>query len=101
MSDDAAQLAYAGEYDKGRYAAKSFDTTTEEFRRKHQIMTGKALNLLERVVDKGGSEDEIRRASEFLLVAMDCVKHNLNPYKAGEILKIGELVNKYPRESMK
>lgn len=88
---------HVGDYDRSRYAYENYSLVSDELRRRHQVVASTAMHLLERVVEHGGSEDEIRRASEYFLVALDSVKHGLNPTVARRELGIEELRKKYPR----
>lgn len=84
-------------YDVEKYDKIPATQMGDERREKaHRFYTGKALFLLERVIDNGGTEDEVKRASEWLLVTIDAVKHHIDYVPARNKLGIRELETKFP-----
>jgi len=44
----------------------------------HRVITGKAMAIVKRVLDNGGTEDEVHKALVYLFVCMDAMKHKLD-----------------------
>lgn len=65
--------------------------------RRHRLIAGKALHLLERVIDNDGTEDELKRASEWFLVALDMVKYKIDVETVRRDLNVKELETKFHR----
>ena len=61
----------------------------------HRRIMGIALNLARNVVDRGGTEDEVKRACLYMQLAIHVRKHQLNLGWARRDLKIEELRKKY------
>ena len=63
----------------------------------HRLLTGKAYNLVFRLVNLGGTREEIDRCVRFFFIMLDARKHRLDWRKAKKELGISELEKKYPR----
>lgn len=64
----------------------------------HKILIGRAIYLFERMSKMGATEEELKRAAEYVLVVIDCFKPELD-YKACYLGNmIYELEEKYPRK---
>lgn len=69
-----------------------FPKMTEHY---HKILIEKAIHLFERMSKMGATEEELKRAAEYVLVCIDCIKCELD-YKACYIGNgIDELEEKY------
>ncbi len=75
--------------------AGNVDVMTEHY---HKILIGRAVHLFERMSKMGATEEELKRAAEYALVCIECIKYELD-YKACYIDNgIDELEEKYPRK---
>ena len=63
----------------------------------HKLLTGKAYNLVFRLVNMNGTREEIDRWVRFFFIMLDARKHHLDWKKAKKELGISELEKKYPR----
>lgn len=61
----------------------------------HSMLVGRAAILAEEVATKGGTDDELDRALEYLLVCIDSMKFNLDVNQCYRERKIEELFRKY------
>ena len=73
------------------------DNTLEKMTgKRHRLVTGMAVNgVLRHIAANGGTEDEIARALEYVLVCIDANKHHLDYKKCYQDLEIGKLLEKY------
>lgn len=64
----------------------------------HKTIIGGAIHLFECMSKMGATEEELKRAAEYALVCIECIKCELD-YKACYLGNgIDELVEKYPRK---
>ena len=63
----------------------------------HKLLTGKAYNLVFRLVNMNGTREEIDRTIRYFFIILDARKHRLDWRKAKKELGISELEKKYPR----
>lgn len=85
------------DYDVEKYDKVPATRIGDERRLKsHQLIAGKALKLLDRVLQNDGTADEVLRASKWLLVAMDAVKYHIDYVSARKKLGVKELEKKFP-----
>lgn len=63
----------------------------------HKLLTGKAYNLVFRLVNMDATREEIDRAIRYFFVMLDAMRHRLDWRKAKKELGIVELEKKYPR----
>lgn len=63
----------------------------------HKLLTGKAYNLVFRLVNMNGTREEIDRAIRYFFIMLDARRHHLDWRKAKKELGISELEKKYPR----
>lgn len=95
--NDLINYAYnTADYDVEKYEKNTmaYDDIDRAIRR-HRLIAGKALHLLERVIDNDGTEDELKRASEWLLVALDMVKYKINTETVRRNLNVKDLEAKF------
>lgn len=72
-----------------------FPKMTEHY---HKIIIGRAIHLFERMSKMSATEEELKRAAEYALVCIECIKYELD-YKACYLGNgIDELEEKYPRK---
>lgn len=70
-----------------------FPKMTEHY---HKIIIGRAIHLFERMSKMSATEEELKRAAEYTLVCIECIKYKLD-YKACYLGNgIDELEEKYP-----
>lgn len=97
--NDLINYAYnTADYDVEKYEKNTmaYDDIDRAIRR-HRLISGKALHLLERVIDNDGTEDELKRASEWLLMALDMVKYKIDTEAVRRDLNVKELETKFHR----
>ena len=62
---------------------------------KHSMITGAALNIVKNIIQKSGSENEVHRALEYLMVCKDAKKYHLDYRRCYKELLIPHLLEKY------
>lgn len=67
-------------------------TITDEY---HRLITGIALNTVQRLMQHGGTADEVHRALKYFLICFNAKKYNLDFKQAGQDLDIESLREKY------
>lgn len=63
----------------------------------HRLQTGRIVNLIRRMADRGATEEELNRALCHAFVVIDAMKHHLDWRKSLEDFGIRDLERKYPR----
>ncbi len=76
---------------------KTDESLIIESEAKHRYMVGKAHNLVERMILKGGyDEKDLANAVKYVMVAIDSFKYELDYQKAKRELGISRLIGLYP-----
>ena len=94
---------YAGDYNRSAYARSNDDqiTQNEAECRHRQLELGRAQKLLTKMITENASEYDLKVASEYFLVILDAVKHNLKWNTCHQKLGIRFLENKYGTINLK
>ena len=61
----------------------------------HNLVTGHATRLVYNVINRGGTDEEVRLALKYLLVCINSHKHKLSPKKFGYENGVWNLMKKY------
>ena len=65
---------------------------------RQKLLVGHAMKLLDAMNKKDAFESEMKNATRYLFVCMDCLKYRLDPKAAKKALNIEEYENKYWRK---
>lgn len=65
---------------------------------RQKLLVGHAMKLLDAMDKKDATESEMKNATRYLLICMDCLKYRLDPKAAKKALNIEEYENKYWRK---
>lgn len=61
----------------------------------HRTILGQSIDIAKNVINKGGTEDEVKRACLYMRICIDARQFRLNHTAAKRDLKIEDLVQKY------
>lgn len=102
VTDVMTVFGLKSKYCKGFNPRKSYRKTKKTEKlitnpKSHSIIVGKAYRLVERMLDKGADNKELKRAVLYLWVCIDAMKYQLDYRRAYVELDIEDLTIKYKR----